>query len=611
MNQINLSDKQQEIVNLDRGAFLVTASAGSGKTRVLTERIKRLSAKVGGKILAITFTNKAGEELRERLVINEKLRDKVFVGTFHSFCQSILELRFKLLGYTSMPHIFEEDSDRIELIEQAINQVPYFQKLYSKLDSNKLSEFKYKVLTFISEVKRELLLPEELISASENEELLIMYETYQDILLSNNAIDFDDLIILIYQLFVNNESVTKLYQKSYEYICIDEAQDLNKAQYLLLKALVGVNSQNIMMVGDPNQSIFAFNGSTSDYMDKDFVKDFNAVTYKLKENYRSSRKVIEASNKLIDTNDEAIDYVIEGIFKVKGFDTEYEEASFVINKIKQLCKLNTHKDIEGLIDYGKISILARNKYVFKNIEKLLAEADIPFFFKSGNVGLKFSSRCMQIFDYYFRIKINPSDRLHLTRLQKILKINDVFDLSKVQTSQFPHAIFSLNFSNVITIDNLTLEIRKFRELFEENKVSELSDDDRKLVIDDIDEFEFNWKSYQIKNQKRSLAGFKNSISLGITQENRVQSGVTLSTVHTMKGQESDIVFLIGMDEGTFPDYRAVKKGGIELQQERNNAYVAFTRAKRFLFVSYPKTRVMPWGDVKKKSPSRFINTFIE
>ncbi|MEO8254891.1 MAG: ATP-dependent helicase [Flavobacterium sp.] len=609
MSNIDLSPKQQEIRDLDKGAYLIKASAGSGKTRVLTERIKRIIELSKGKVLAITFTNKAGEELKERLGKTEKVKEKVFVGTFHSFCQSILESRFKLLSYDSMPHIFEEDSDRIELIEQAISQVPYFQNIYSELEGKQLSEYKYKALNFISEVKRELISPEELALESENEEFLNLYEVYQDILQSNNAIDFDDLILLIYQLLINNDSVASLYRKTYEYICLDEAQDLNKAQYYLLKALVGNENKNIMMVGDPNQSIFAFNGSTSDYMEKDFVKDFNASVFILTENYRCSRSVIEASNKLMDLEAEAINYVIAGVFEIKDLPSEDEEANFVFNKINELIELKEHDDIEGEINFDKISILGRNKYVFKHIDKLLKENKIPYFYKSGNLGLKFNSNYMQIFDYYFRVKINPSDKLHLNRLEKMLNVSDVYDEELLKTSKFPQSIYFLQFSNILTIDNLSFEIKKFRKLFEENQVEELSDDDRKIIIEDIDEFNNNWKTYLIKNQKRTLSGFKNSISLGITNRPKNESGITLSTVHTMKGQENDIVFLIGMDEGTFPDYRAVNKGGLELQQEKNNAYVAFTRAKRFLYVTFPKTRIMPWGDEKRRSKSRFLESF--
>jgi DNA helicase-2/ATP-dependent DNA helicase PcrA len=608
MANINLSVKQQAIVDLNEGPHLVIASAGSGKTRVLTERVKHLVQTSKGKILAITFTNKAAEELRERLVVNEIIKDKVFIGTFHSFCQSILELRFKLLGFNSMPHVFEDNADRIELIEQAIDQVPYFKNIYSGLEQKKRSEYKYSVLDFISQVKRELASPEEIVTSG-NEEFLLLYEVYQDILISNNGIDFDDIILLIYKLLTNNESVANLYRKSYDYVCVDEAQDLNKAQYFLLKALLGETCRNVMMVGDPNQSIFAFNGSSPEYMQKYFVEELHAITHYLTDNYRCSRAVIDASNKLMGLNTFSVNYVIPGVFKISGFETEEDEAKAVIEKIEKLCNLKVHSDIEGEITYERISVLARNKYVFKPLEDLLKKAKIPYFYKTGGSGLKFSSSCMQLFDCYFRVKLNPLDKLHLSRLQTILKVTEVFNEEILRKNEVRYATHILRLINILTTDNFTLELKKFSKIFEDNQVVGLTEDDRRLIIYDIDELLLSWKEYQIKNQKRTLLAFKNSISLGTTQAMKSEQGITLSTVHTMKGQESDIVFIIGMDEGTFPDYRATLKGGVDLQQEKNNAYVAFTRAKRFLYITFPKSRIMPWGDTKARSSSRFLNPF--
>lgn len=608
MTKIKLSIKQESIVNLNHGAYLVLASAGSGKTRVLTERIKRLSESFDGKILAITFTNKAATEIRERLGTSEKINANVFIGTFHSFCQSILELRFKLLGYTRMPHIFEDDSDRLELIKQAIKTVPFFESIYNDLDPKKKNEYTYNALQFISTVKRELHSAEELAESSENKEYQYLFETYQDILKSNNAIDFDDIIRLVYELFTNNEAVANLYRKAYSFVCIDECQDLNKLQYFLLKSLCGNMIKSVMMVGDPNQSIYGFNGSAPSFMQKDFVTDFQAQEFTLDENYRSSKSVIEASNILMDLKVEAINYVIDGIFKIQPTDTERDEAEFVVNKIKELINLKSHDDIEGEITYNKISILARNKFVFKHIEELLNNERIPYFFKSGNVGIKFSSISMRIFDLFFRIKINPLDKLHQTKLEDVLKVNDAFNSTELQNSKFP---ISLNIKEIITdttIDNLHLKIDSLRNLFNE---SIPEDDEKKLTLDELEDFSNQLVQYKKQNLKPTLDGFKSAIALGLTNNTIGKDiGVCLSTVHTMKGQESEIVFLIGMDDGTFPDFRAINKGGEEMLQEKNNTYVAFTRAKRFLYVTFPTRRLMPWGDYKKRTISRFLKPLV-
>ncbi|WP_339849626.1 ATP-dependent helicase [uncultured Dokdonia sp.] len=609
MTKIKLSEKQENIVNLNQGAYLVLASAGSGKTRVLTERIKRLSDSTDGKILAITFTNKAASEIRERLGGSERINKNVFVGTFHSFCQSILELRFKLLGYKKMPHIFEDDSDRLELIKQAIKSVPFFKAIYDDLEPKKKNEYTYNALQFISTVKRDIISAEELAEGSENEEYQYLFETYQDILKSNNAIDFDDIIRLIYELFTNNEAVANLYRKSYSFICIDECQDLNKLQYFLLKALSGNTIKNLMMVGDPNQSIYGFNGSAPTYMQEDFVKDFQAQEITLDENYRCSKSVIEASNELMNLDVEAVNYVIDGIFEITAVETENKEVELVLKKIKELINQKSHDDIEGEINYDKISILARNKFVFKNIEELLKEENVPYYFKSGNVGIKFSSSSMKIFDLYFRIKINPLDKLHLNKLERILKVKDVHDSRELQDSKSPISLSINNIVNDCSIDNLHLKIEELKKLFNDSIVE---DDEKKLTLDELEDFAIQLIQYKKQNLRPSLDGFKSAIALGLTKNNNSQdNGVCLSTVHTMKGQESEIVFLIGMDDGTFPDFRAVNKGGEELQQEKNNTYVAFTRAKRFLYVSYPQQRLMPWGDYKPRKISRFLKPLVK
>lgn len=604
MTKINLSLQQRYIVDLDEGAYLVMASAGSGKTRVLTERIKRLSSKIDSKILAITFTNKAAAEIRERLGTIDDIHKRVFVGTFHSFCQSIIELRFKLLGYPKMPHIFEDDSDRIELIKQAIKTVPFFKEKFDELEPKKKSEYTYNALQFISAVKRELYSPDQLSQASGNNEYQFLFDTYQGILRSNNAIDFDDLIRLVYELFTNNESVVNLYRKAYSYVCIDECQDLNKLQYYLLKSLCGNVIKNIMMVGDPNQSIYGFNGSKSSFMQEDFVKDFQANEIYLQENYRCSRLVIEAANALMNLNVLTANYVINGVFNILSAANEEEEAEFVVAKIKELTNLRTHNDIEGEITYDKISILARNKFVFEKVEKYLIIAGIPYYYKFGYSGIKFCSSYMKIVDLYLRIKINPLDKLHEKKLQDILSVNNVQDPLELSSSNFPLSSTIKEYIGEATIENLHLKIAALKNLF---RHAEMKDDEKKMTIDELNEFSQQFIQYKKQNLNPTIDGFKSAIALGLTNNfSKKEVGICLSTVHTMKGQESEIVFLIGMDDGTFPDYRAISKGGEDLKQELNNAYVAFTRAKRFLYVTFPLNRMMPWGDYKARSISRFL-----
>jgi DNA helicase-2/ATP-dependent DNA helicase PcrA len=605
--QINLSIKQSEIVNLGEGAFLIEASAGSGKTRVLTERVKKLLEDNSSKVLAITFTNKASEELKERISLDKIKNKNVFVGTFHSFCQSILESRFKLLGFQKMPHIFEDESDRSEIVEEVIKSIPYFTDIFNGMDSKQKSSYKTRVLHFISEVKRELAEPEELITEEGEEHFLMLYNEYQDNLRSNNAIDFDDLTLLIYQLFMNNEAVQNLYSKSYNYIFIDEGQDLNKAQYYLLKSLCGENIKNVMIVGDPNQSIYGFNGATPEYMKNFFIEDFKATKIILDENYRCSKKIITASNLLMDLNIAADKYVKEGKFEIYKAQSEQDEAKYIVQKINELVALQTHPDIEGNIEYSKISILGRNRFVFKYIEEQLQENQIPFYFKSGNIGVKFETIFMKLFDNYFRIVINPSDKIHARKLKSLLKVENFEDANQIQTSRYSYFSFIKTTVDNLTEDNFKKSVKTFENFIKESNL--LLDEDKIQISSELEGLNDLWVTYSFNTLKPSLTGFKNAISLGTVMKNQKEEGVCISTVHTMKGQESDIVFLIGLDDGTFPYYLAIEKGEEELNQEKNNLYVAFTRAKRFLYLTYPAIRKMPWGDNKARAKSRFLKNF--
>lgn len=607
---VELSDKQKEIVFFEDGAIYVKASAGSGKTRVLTERIRYLLSKTKRNILALTFTNKAGEEIKQRLSNIPEIDSRLFVGTFHGFCQYVLENHGSSIGLSKMPHIFEEEADRLELIAQAIEQTPLYGDEYREKDKKDQLSFRYRGLDFIAKVKRKLIADDDLCNHNDDENVVLLYQTYKDILRSQNAIDFDDLLLLTYNLFISQPTIAALYRRSFQTICIDEAQDLNNAQYNLLMALTNGEHKNIMIVGDPNQSIFHFTGSSPDFMDRKFVNDFNPTVFELKENYRSSKKVLEAAKKILPESDNITNTVKEGIFEIHGLEDEESEAQWIVDKIKSLLALKNHDDIEGDICEEKIAILARNKYVFNKLSLKLTENYIPFYYKMTLNAIKFESDLMKIFDLALRIKINPQDILHKERLLKILNISaDKADALEAIASKMNSGLEKqvLEITSNLTINGSNLK-KQFEQLSEQfrNEITATDDNNRKMVIDDIDELLKHWANYAKKTDNKSLHQFKNAMSLGQTHPLKQHNGVTLSTVHTMKGQEFDIVFLMGMDDETFPDYRAIRKGGIELTQEKNNLYVAFTRAKRFLYVTYPKKRQMPWGDFKIRRISQFL-----
>jgi len=607
-HQVELSEKQRSIVDAPDGALYVKASAGSGKTRVLTERIRVLLSRSNKKVLALTFTNKAGQEIKDRLADIEDIDQRAFVGTFHGFCQSVLENHGHLIGYAEMPHIFEEENDRLELIEQAIQLTPSYAASYIKQDKKQQRDFRYRALNFIADMKRKLINEADIASETDDENIILLYCSYQDILKSQNAIDFDDLLLKVYGLFNDYPKIAALYRRSFFAVCVDEAQDLNNAQYHLLKALANGELDNILMVGDPNQSIFHFNGSSPKYMDEEFVKDFHPKTIELNENYRSSKAVLDAAQKLIPDAEQIEHTVKKGIFELYKTKDEEMEAQWISQKIQQIIELKTHDDIEGELSYEKIVVLARNKYLFKPLEKVLTTTGIPHYYKMTPGALKFESSLMQIFDLALRVKLNSQDELHKKRLLDMLSLpHEYADLSEIVTR--------IHDNNQKTVINLVISLSdngsNIKSQLEAYKAQiAISDDDEKnMLFRDVDELLIHWHNYAKATDHKSLHQFKNAMALGQTHPLSQHSGVTLSTVHTMKGQEFDIVFIIGMDDETFPDYRAVRNGGIELAQEKNNLYVAFTRSKRWLFVTWPENRTMPWGDKKHRRISQFLNNF--
>ncbi len=606
---IELSEKQKKIVYAKTGSIYVKASAGSGKTRVLTERVRYLLTKTNKKILALTFTNKAGKDIEERLNNISEIEKRVFIGTFHSFCQSILENHGNLIGHAKMPHIFEDETDRLELIGQAIKQTPSYAGKYKTQDKKEQKNFCYRVLNFISEMKRKLITDNEIGEHTDDENIVLLYQNYQEILKSQNAIDFDDLLLLAYGLLVNYPKIAALYRRSFFGVCVDEAQDLNNSQYQLLLALSNGEFDNVMMVGDLNQSIYHFNGSSPDYMDKQFVSDFKPVIVELNENYRSSKKVLEAAEKIIPDAEYIVGTVKEGFFEINGLKDEEAEAQWVVGKIKELIALKKHGDIEGEVTCEKIAVLARNKYIFNSVEIQLKGTDLPFYYKMTPGAIQFESDLMNIFDLALRVRLNPQDSLHKQRLLSRLQIEtteniNLGDVISQVSDELNKELIELVTKLGEDGSNIIMMLEDFRD-----NLNVEGENEKNMIFNDIEELLKHWRNYAKNTDNKSLHQFKNAMALGQTHPLTQHSGITLSTVHTMKGQEFDIVFVIGMDDETFPDYRAVRSQGIEMTQEKNNLYVAFTRAKRFLYVTWPQKRMMPWKDYKFRKISRFLKVF--
>lgn len=607
---ITLSVKQDEIVNHIEGAILVKAGPGSGKTRVLIERIKHLLLiKKRCKVLALTFSNLAADEMRNRLKEDNsigELIDHVTIGTIHSFCLELVQTRGNLIGLGKDMVIFESISDQQAILRDVFSSDPNLLELLKEKENP--SRFLQQCLTLIAEQKKKFVLPE---LCDMLEPFPTIYREYNQLLLKQNALDFDDILFYAYRIFTENPSVVKLYNSLYKFICVDEAQDLNFAQYEVIKALCGNECKNVMLVGDENQSIYGFNGSDSSLMSEKFVVDFSPTIYDLNENYRSAKAIVRFANKL-ENYESTANYVYEGEVAAFSLKDEMQEAEFTVKKLLNILEQG-HQDIQDILSFESFAVIGRNKYVLKNIEELLKKHNIPYYYKKSSSGVENESDYMKVFDLGMRLLLNPKDFVHLKELGKIIGSN-VQETSSLRDgfeilNRILHNTLYASLLNVFsTLYGENFDFSKVLSKVEADIPSTLEDEARYLVIYDIQQWRLHWKKYisQIPRENRTLLSFRNYMSLGKTQDTSSNRGVSLLTAHMSKGLQYEVVFVIGLSEGTFPDYRAVNAGGEQIEQEKNNMYVAVTRAKRLCYLSYPKFKKMPWGDVKRQSPSRFL-----
>ena len=597
MTEIVLSDKQQKIVDFRDGALLVKASAGSGKTRVLTERVKKLAEGTRRKILAITFTNKACEEIKNRIKdYNTDLLKKVDVFTFHGFCNSVLERHGSYIGYAKLPEIISSQEEIYALMEEAVKATPTIFAKYQQLDEKGRKKVIYDAIELVAKIKRNFIPDEELYGS--NQDGAILYFAYRSLMQSMNAIDFDDMLLLVYNLFTTNVRIADLYRRNYDYICIDEAQDLNNAQYRLLRSLANEGYNNVMMVGDAKQSIYAFNGSSKEYMLKYFVADYNPVIFELSENYRSAREILAYANKIIPGANDEMAAQIQGMCKEYPTRTEEEEINTIISLIQKILDQKKLKYIERNISEDDITVLARNKYVLEPLEKKLEEFSIPYYYKNTSKVYKPLSTHGQYFETLLSLRINPQDVMHEGQAKSIEKLG----VNEELCAAIRKAVEGLRDDG----SNFRTVIQGVKDKIKQIASNRTEDDELIMAYKDFEFTDSQWVAYAKTNTNRSIQSFRNAMTLGTTNVDVEHHGVSLSTVHTMKGQENNIVILMGMDDNTFPDYRAVQQGGNAMDQERNNLYVAITRAKRYLFITYPLQRTMPWGGVYNRIRSRLL-----
>ena len=610
MSEIILSSEQKKIVDTIDGAILVKAGPGSGKTRVVIERIKKLlKTKKRARVLALTFSNLAADEMRERLETDSSIKNLlsyVTIGTIHSFCLDLVQKNKSLIGLQHDLMLFEDSSERKLILKNIFLQDIYLKQCL--LQKENPDQILSDCLNRISESKRKFISP----GMCSDRQFAQVYEAYNDSLRDQNAIDFDDILVFAYRILNENPRVAKLYTSVYKYICVDEAQDLNSAQYEVLRTLCGSNFKNIMLVGDDKQSIYGFNGSDSRLMTEQFVSDFSPILYELNENYRSATSIIKFANTIDGSNITAVNCKYEGELKAFSFVDERTEAKYIVDRICDLIKTG-HKDIQGKLGLENFAVIARNKYALNQLEEQLKERDIAYFFKRSSLGISNESDYMKIFDWSMRLFSNPKDIVHLGKLKSSLKLVDISFSSNMVIAQLKklfeeHQLFGISQSMDYWEDR-AFDFDKALNCIEDRIVS-MNDEERYLIGNDIQQWRQHWKKYknQVAREYRSLSSFRSYVSLGKTQDTSNDKGISLLTAHMSKGLQYDVVFVIGLTEGTFPDYRAI--GNDEMNQERNNFYVAVTRAKRLCYLTYPKKKKMPWGGERFQQKSQFLNGLV-
>lgn len=629
MAELTLSASQRLIVEAPIGVpAVVLASAGSGKTRVLTERVRHLLAhtKKDG-IVAFTFTNAAAAELKARLEDANDAEDRLWVGTIHAVAQRMIEQYGHTIGLPANFHIFERDQDRMEVFIQSLRDagtnIDEYLNIADEREQRNRERALQRYLAAFSVIKREMLLEDEAQARfPEEQSVWRIFADYQRALFASDGIDFDDILVLGHRLLLTQEWVATIYHTKYKHVCVDEAQDLNRIQYEFIKAFCGTSIRSVLMVGDPNQMIYGFNGSSAEYMTSRFPIDFQASRTVLAENYRSTRAVIAAANKLKPNTQEVHQYALQGGFSISSFTDETAEAKGVSETIMHLLTLGTHAEIEGNISLDTMVVIARNRFAFSALEEALRGENIPFHLRKGERATDAMSLFGRVLDYGLRLKVNPKDWVDANKLAVLLGIKLKAQVGGSMTldwlasnARHQYSFPSIQTSLLVRLTALDSEQPNIRKFFSEMDSELASAADPGLTdierlelersIEELREFFDCWTRFKSKGLGSSLAAFRNAMALGQLNGDQQPNGLTLSTVHTMKGLEKDIVFLIQMCEGVFPDYRAQTPAQIE--EERNAAFVAVTRARRWLYMSYPQNRKMPWGGTKVQQRSRFLD----
>ena len=628
-----LNKEQQQAVQHTEGPLLILAGAGSGKTKVLTVRIAHLLAQGVNpyEILAITFTNKAAKEMKSRVEsLVGDVANRIWLSTFHSFCAKFL--RFELdnfLGYNSNFTIYDT-SDSQAVIKAALKALNLDDKYYPV----------GAMIGAISDAKNKLLFASDFRKQARDfyqQKVADVYEYYERELRKNNALDFDDLLLVAVKLLQSNEAVLDKYSKRFRYVMIDEYQDTNHAQYLLAKLLAS-HWKNIAVVGDADQSIYAWRGADIQNI-LDFEKDYpNCTSIKLEQNYRSTKIILDAANAVIENNEGRPKKNLwtdktEGA-KIQHFtaQSEHEEAAFIGDTIAK------KHDIHG-VPYGDMAILYRTNAQSRVLEEALIKRALPYIMVGGT---KFYDR-KEIKDVlaYLRVLYNPFDDLSLLRIINVPKRSiGATTVAKLQdyarangTSLFMtltqlHLVDSIKgktkekleeFGILIFTLVAEMEDRTVLDILESildrtgylAQLEESTDPQDQARAENIGELLSVAKDFQDTNPSGTVEDFLEQVALvnDVDSFEQEESKVTLMTLHAAKGLEFPIVFLGGLEEGLFPHSRTLMNPE-EIEEERRLAYVGITRAEKELYISNATTRTV-FGRTSSYLPSRFIDEIPE
>ncbi|RAP11191.1 DNA helicase PcrA [Bacillus velezensis] len=628
-----LNPVQQEAVKTTDGPLLLMAGAGSGKTRVLTHRIAYLMAEkhvAPWNILAITFTNKAAREMKERVEsILGPGADEIWISTFHSMCVRILRRDIDRIGINRNFSILDT-ADQLSVIKGILKE--------RNIDPKKFDP--RSILGSISSAKNELIEPEEFAKTAGgyyDQVTSDVYTDYQKKLLKNQSLDFDDLIMTTIKLFERVPEVLEFYQRKFQYIHVDEYQDTNRAQYLLVKQLAA-RLENICVVGDSDQSIYRWRGADIANI-LSFEKDYpSANVILLEQNYRSTKRILQAANEVIKNNSNRKPKNLwtendEGIkLSYYSGDNEFGEGQFVAGKIYELHSSGRRK-------LSDIAILYRTNAQSRVIEETLLKSGLNYNIVGGT---KFYDR-KEIKDIlaYLRLVSNPDDDISFTRIVNVPKrgvgatsLEKIASYAAMNGMSMFQAIKQVDFIGVSAkaanaldgfgamIENLTnmqdyLSITELtEEILEKTEYREMLKAEKSIEaqsrLENIDEFLSVTKNFEQKSEDKSLVAFLTDLALiadidQLDQKEEESGGkdaVTLMTLHTAKGLEFPVVFLMGMEEGVFPHSRSLMEEA-EMEEERRLAYVGITRAEEELYLTNAKMRTL-FGRTNMNPESRFI-----